>query len=224
METTVQRLEETGDYRILRRLKPRPVLANWSCDDRRPGQKIGIILDTETTGLDHRQHEIIELGMVMFTYTDDGIQDVVGVFDELREPSEPISPEISRITGITDAMVKGRSIDPDAVADFVAPADLIIAHNARFDRPFCENFAPGFDLSGMGLLEPGGGLAWVWLRGFQAGLPRWSVRPLPQWPPGGRRLPCPSGGSCVPKRRERLRVRAPHRFGWQKALPNLRRT
>ena len=131
---------------ILRRLKPRPVLANWSCDYRRPGQKIGIILDTETTGLDHRQHEIIELGMVMFTYTDDGIQDVVGVFDELREPSEPISPEISRITGITDAMVKGRSIDPDAVADFIAPADLIIAHNARFDRPFCENFAPGFNL------------------------------------------------------------------------------
>ena len=124
LETTAQRLEESGDYQILRRLKPRPVLANWSHDDRRPGQKIAIILDTETTGLDHRQHEIIELGMVMFTYTDDGIQDVVGVFDELREPSEPISSEITRITSITDAMVKGRSIDPDAVADFVAPADI----------------------------------------------------------------------------------------------------
>ena len=53
--------------------------------------------------MDHRQHEIIELGMVMFTYTNDGIQDVVGVFDELRESSERISPEISRIGHHLDA-------------------------------------------------------------------------------------------------------------------------
>nr|WP_246218024.1 3'-5' exonuclease [Jiella pacifica] len=111
-----------------------------------PGEKIGIILDTETTGLDYRRHEIIELGMVMFTYGAEGIRDVVGVFDELREPGEPIAPDITRITGITDDMVAGQSIDPAAVADFVAPADLVIAHNARFDRPFCETFASGFDL------------------------------------------------------------------------------
>ena len=82
-----------------------------------PGEKIGIILDTETTGLDYRRHEIIELGMVMFTYGAEGIRDVVGVFDELREPGEPIAPDITRITGITDDMVAGQSIDPAAAHD-----------------------------------------------------------------------------------------------------------
>ncbi len=48
------------------------------------------------------------------------------------------------MTGITDAMVAGHSIDPDDVAAFVAPADLIIAHNAKFDRPFAEAFCPAF--------------------------------------------------------------------------------
>lgn len=42
-------------------------------------------------------------------------------------------------------MVAGQSIDIDAVAAFVEDADLVIAHNAKVDRPFCENLAPGFD-------------------------------------------------------------------------------
>lgn len=143
-EAMAERLARTGRYRILRQLLPRPVLAPSPVP--RAGQKIGIVLDTETTGLDHGKDEIIELGMVAFHYDEAGIGDVAGVYSALHQPCEPISPEITRITGITDAMVAGQALDLDAVAAFVAPADLIIAHNARFDRPFCERFLPGLDI------------------------------------------------------------------------------
>lgn len=138
-----RRLEASGNYRVLRRLEPRPVRPLPV--PRAASTRIGIVLDTETTGLDHGRDEIIELGMLAFTYDETGIGNVVGVFSELRCPSLPISAEITRITGITAEMVAGRTIDPEAVRRFVEPADLVIAHNARFDRPFCERFAPGFE-------------------------------------------------------------------------------
>ena len=58
--------------------------ADWCRKSRRApvaGQetKTGILLDTETTGLDHAKDEIIELGMVKFDYTADGR--IVGVRD-----------------------------------------------------------------------------------------------------------------------------------------------
>jgi DNA polymerase III subunit epsilon len=65
--------------------------------------KIGILLDTETTGLDHRKDEVIELGMVKFGYTPDGrIIDVTDTFSAFNESSEPIPAEITALTGITD--------------------------------------------------------------------------------------------------------------------------
>lgn len=142
-EAAARVLEESGAYRVLRRLVPKPV-----CPSRVPTgkEKIAIILDTETTGLDHTRDEVIELGMVAFIYHEDGrIGDVIGVFSALREPSIPISPEITRLTGITAAMVAGQVLDLEAIENFIAPADLMIAHNARFDRPFCERLARGFD-------------------------------------------------------------------------------
>ncbi|WP_374700798.1 3'-5' exonuclease [Aureimonas sp. D3] len=144
----VERLERTGRYRVLRKLAPREVLSHLRPPaDRTPGgwPRLGIVLDTETTGLDHAAHEVIELGMVAFTYDESGVRDVVGVFSQLQQPTGPITPDITRITGITDEMVAGRRIDLEAVRRFVEPADLVIAHNARFDRPFCEKLCPGFE-------------------------------------------------------------------------------
>jgi DNA polymerase III subunit epsilon len=140
-EASARRLEETGRYRVLRKLSPRPIVPRALS----PYPRIGVLTDTETTGLDHNKCEIIELGMVAFTYDDDGrIGDVIGVFSALRQPYCPIPPEITRLTGITDEMVAGRTISLDAVEAFIGPADLVIAHNAKFDRPFCEHLAPGF--------------------------------------------------------------------------------
>ncbi|WP_029004403.1 3'-5' exonuclease [Azorhizobium doebereinerae] len=135
-------LEATGRYRVLRKLQPRTVVPRAL----ELGEKLAVIVDTETTGLDHAKDEVIELGMVAFTYREDGaIGDVIDTFSALREPSVPISATITKLTGITSEMVAGHAIDLDAVARFMAPASLVIAHNARFDRPFCEHLAEGFD-------------------------------------------------------------------------------
>lgn len=143
-EAAAEVLAASGQYRILRRLLPRSVMTPRIAA---PGEKLAVIVDTETTGLDHTRDEVIELGMVALSYDEDGrIGDVVGTFNALREPSVPISPEITRITGITPDMVKGQTIDLDAVEDFLRPAHLVIAHNARFDRPFCERLTQAFSL------------------------------------------------------------------------------
>jgi len=41
-------------------------------------------------------------------------------------------------------MVAGQVIDVARLKSLIEPVDLIIAHNAGFDRPFCEAFSPMF--------------------------------------------------------------------------------
>ena len=140
-ETMAAALDATGDYRVLRKLKPRREIRPRDGTTTRTA----LFVDVETTGLDPERNEIIEIAMVPFTYGGDGwIYTTGDPFHGLREPHEPISAEITAITGIDYAMVAGKSIDPDAVATFIASADLIIAHNAAFDRRFLERFCPAF--------------------------------------------------------------------------------
>lgn len=140
-EDAARQLEETGRYRILRQLVPRAVKPRG--ESALP--RLAVLVDTETTGLQHTRDEVIEIGAVAFTYDDDGsVGDVVGVYSGLRQPSAPIPPEITRLTGITDDMVAGREIDMAALDALIEPADLVIAHNAAFDRPFCEKLTSSF--------------------------------------------------------------------------------
>lgn len=134
-------LEGSGQYRVLRKLttrSPRP---------RPEGEKlrIGLFVDVETTGLDSRQDEIIELAMVPFQYGLDGtIYEVLEPFHGYRQPSRPISPPITSLTGIDDAIVAGKTLAAEDVARFAAPAALVIAHNASFDRRFLERYSEVF--------------------------------------------------------------------------------
>ena len=142
-EAAARLLEAHGDYQVLRRLQPRPVSGVRSLA---ANERVAVIVDTETTGLDHRHDEVIEIGAVSFIHDADGaVLEVIGVFSALQEPTRPLSSEITRLTGITDAMVAGQRIDVDALEAFIEAADLVIAHNAGFDRPFCERLARGFD-------------------------------------------------------------------------------
>ena len=141
-ESAARILDAHDDYRVLRRLQPRPVDATY-----RPGpdEFVACIVDVETTGLDHSRHEVIELGMVVFVHDAAGrIGPVVGALSMLHEPMAEISAEITRLTGITADMVAGQAIDLAAVRALLEPVDLVIAHNAKFDRAFCERLHEDF--------------------------------------------------------------------------------
>jgi DNA polymerase-3 subunit epsilon len=135
-------LGKSADYRVLRRLVPRlPSVPSIGQDTR-----TAVLLDTETTGLDHGKDEIIELGMVKFDYFPDGrIAGVRDTFSAFNEPIASIPHEITALTGITDSMVAGHRIDDAAVTAFVGDAVIAIAHNSGFDRRFSERYWPVFE-------------------------------------------------------------------------------
>lgn len=127
---------------MIRRLKPHvPLPIPEGVQTRR-----GLYVDVETTGLDAARHEIIELAVVPFVYGIDGtIYEVETPFQSLRQPDQPITAEVTALTGISDAMVAGQTINPNEVAEFAAGAVLVIAHNAAFDRRFLERFCNSFE-------------------------------------------------------------------------------
>ena len=98
-----------------------------------------IILDTETTGLDgpnatniERQPYITELYCVRLTRD----FEFVSEFESMIKPPIPISEEITRITGITQADVD--SAPPfikvyDAIYDIFEGANYVVGHNIEFD-------------------------------------------------------------------------------------------
>lgn len=130
------------DYKVLRRLKPRTELAPVPNGPL----AVGVVIDTETTGLDPDTCKMIEIGIVAFEYdplTGQPIR-VIDTYGALEDPGHPLSHETTEITGITDAMVAGQRIDDQRVSALVANASIVIAHNAAFDRPFLENRLPIF--------------------------------------------------------------------------------
>ncbi|MBP7133365.1 MAG: DNA polymerase III subunit epsilon [Aquabacterium sp.] len=141
-EAMAEVLDGHPDYRVLRRLKPRREFGH-----KRQGEIAKVlILDTETTGLDSSKDRLIELALILVDVdkaTGLPLQ-VQEVFDELEDPGRPIPAEATRVTGITDAMVAGKRLNEARVAELMAGVDLVIAHNARFDRGFMENRLPAF--------------------------------------------------------------------------------
>jgi len=97
------------------------------------------IIDLETTGLNPKSDEIIEIGILITSFTnEDGFIKIDDKINYLNEPKNPISDEITKITGITNEDVKGQKIDWDLLKDKLIDIDLIICHNAYFDRNFME--------------------------------------------------------------------------------------
>jgi DNA polymerase III subunit epsilon len=137
-ESMAQALQAHSDYRVQRRLKPK---LQW------PGQTLApaaltrvLVLDTETTGLDPSKDKIIELALLCFdadTLTGLPVGEVQ-VYDGLEDPGLPIPKEVVAITGITDADVRGQRLDERHIDQLLQGVDVVIAHNAGFDRPFVE--------------------------------------------------------------------------------------
>lgn len=102
-------------------------------------------LDFETTGLDARTDRICEIGAVRLS--DSGVE--TAVFDLLVHPGRPISPEASRVSGITDDMVRdARPVDevlPELLS-FLGDS-IVAAHNASFDMGFLRAAAARLGLA-----------------------------------------------------------------------------
>ena len=109
------------------------------------------VVDLETTGQAPRTGGgITEVGAVKVRHGE-----VLGEFQTLVDPGEPVPPFISTLTGITDGMVFGQPRITSVLPAFLefARGSVLVAHNAPFDVGFLTAAAaeqdigwPGFDV------------------------------------------------------------------------------
>lgn len=100
----------------------------------------GLYIDTETTGLLHESDEIIEIACREFTFdpATGTVQDVMAYYQGFQQPREPLKTETKIITGLTDKDLEGQQIRWEMVSEMIERAQLVLAHNAGFDRPFVD--------------------------------------------------------------------------------------
>ncbi|MFH1009204.1 MAG: helicase C-terminal domain-containing protein [Candidatus Latescibacterota bacterium] len=92
-----------------------------------------VAFDVETTGLDPKSAELLEIGAVRVVSGK-----ITDRFDQWVKPTRGIPLAIRRLTGITDAVVRDAPEASEAVTRFLAFAQdtPLVAHNAFFDVSF----------------------------------------------------------------------------------------
>jgi DNA polymerase-3 subunit epsilon len=109
-----------------------------------------VVVDLESTGGSPEQCGITEIGAVKVRGGE-----VLGEFQTLVNPAEPIPAFISVLTGITDSMVADAPRIEGAFPAFLefASGSVLVAHNAGFDITFLKHAArrtgtqwPGFEV------------------------------------------------------------------------------
>lgn len=144
-------LEASGRFRVIARFVQREHYHRPAEGER---LRKAAFVDVETTGLDRSRELIIELGVVLFSYAVSGqVVQIIAEYGGFDDPGIPIPPHITQLTGITDEMVRGQRLDEARLKLLFAEADLIIAHNAAFDRPFVERRLSGLDPSAAGVIS-----------------------------------------------------------------------
>lgn len=135
------------NYKVLNRVPFSSLIANPFNGPRDLGFKLSdqkttstaVIVDTETTGLDHRSAEVIEIGMLLVGLdTNNELCEIIAGLNAMQQPSAPLPDIIKEITGLTDEELRGHIFDKEEVQRFMLRGDMVIAHNAGFDRPFYE--------------------------------------------------------------------------------------
>ena len=93
-----------------------------------------VVVDLETTGLDARKHEIIEIGLLKVRQ-----KQIMDRYQVLIKPERMLSPMIENFTGITNALLgeEGKSL-PEVLPDIRAfiGKDVLVGHNVIFDVDF----------------------------------------------------------------------------------------
>lgn len=97
-----------------------------------------VVIDLETTGLDPRFDEIIEIAGVRYEYDQETDR-----FQTLVKPMNEIDPFITELTGITNEMVQDAPNIEPILPDFLEfiGASVIIGHNVNFDINFVYDTA-----------------------------------------------------------------------------------
>lgn len=148
---------EAGYTLMLEALDPdaaRPLVYDFDLLNKPPAANLGqtalraltfVVFDSETTGLDPDQDEVIQLGAVRVV---NGKIIRTETFDTFVNPGRSIPASSTKVHGICDEMVLNAPTFPDACAQFHAFARdaVIIAHNAPFDLAFLHRYA---DVSGV---------------------------------------------------------------------------
>ncbi len=122
----------------------RPLVFDFGLIDRDAGGDLAdrplssltfVVFDTETTGLDPRTDEIVQIGAVRAV---NGRTVTGETLDSYVDPGRPIPPASSRVHGVTDELVAGAPRIGEAARrfhDFARDA-VLVAHNAPFDIAF----------------------------------------------------------------------------------------
>ena len=97
-------------------------------------------LDFETTGLDFDRDEVIEIGLRTIAVNKKNYKEFYTVkeYESYNDTDLKIDEEITMLTGITKEMVSGKKIDWEIVENILKISDVMVAHNASFDRWFLE--------------------------------------------------------------------------------------
>lgn len=97
-----------------------------------------IVFDTETSGLDSKKEEIIEISLLKLVKGDK--PRIALELDRYIYLGRPLDPTVVELTGITDEKLNTDGLDRREVAKEVADAfrghNLVVAHNANFDLHF----------------------------------------------------------------------------------------
>ena len=100
-----------------------------------------VIFDTETTGLDFQNDEIIEFAAVVVELQN-GQTTIIEEYDQLitLSPGKFVPPEIVQLTGITNEDIRDRGISKARlccdIARMISGNTLLLAYNAHFDLSF----------------------------------------------------------------------------------------
>jgi len=149
-EKPLEVLKASDNHMVLRKVNfPHPRQISISNQKDRNIYR-GVYLDTETTGVSHKDDEVIQICMLPFIYAHDPVTSqyiIIGVYPPyvgFKEPSVLLTQEIVDLTGITMDMLRGKKLDISQIETILEKADFIIAHNAAFDRPFTDDISEIF--------------------------------------------------------------------------------